>query len=217
MNSPMPLRKLGMVTFSLLVALPLAQLKCAAFSVPQQEQQRSQQPAPPSPTPPPSSQPSSKPAPPIEELPVKRRRVWTNDDVVQIRTPADNYEIEKEAKEAADAQAAAKDAAIRAAIKSEKQTPLDIKLPATVEETERMLKVKQGEIQEETVILQELRKELQNAPAEEQPQKQKDIDRLTALIETSQRDIRALQDHLQTLRGKPQEENPPAPPQPPSP
>ncbi len=165
---------------------------------------------------PPSSQPASAPAPPIGELPVKRRKVWTNDDVVEIRTPADNYEMEMEAKKASDAKAAAKEAAIRAAIKSEKQPPLDIKLPATVEQTDKMIKDTQSDIQEETVILDKLHQELQDAPAEEKPQKQKEIDHLNGLLETSQRDARALQDHLQTLRGKPREENPPAPPQPPS-
>ena len=57
-----------------------------------------------------------------------------------LRTPADNYQVEKEAKEAAEAEAAAKEAAHKAAGKSEKEPPLDIKLPATLEETEKMLK-----------------------------------------------------------------------------
>lgn len=217
MNQTKPFQKLSVTFLALGAALLLAQLKSDASPSGKQEQQQSQQPpAPPSPTPPPSSRPASEPAPPIGELPVKRRKVWTNDDVVEIRTPADNYEMEMEAKKASDAKAAAKEAAIRAAIKSEKQPPLDIKLPATVEETEKMIREKQSDIQEETVILDKLHQELRRAPAEEKAQKQKEIDSLNGLLETSQRDARALQDHLQTLRGKPQEENPPAALQPPS-
>jgi hypothetical protein len=217
MNHTKHLQKLSVFFLALGAALFLAQLKCDASPSGGQEQQQSQQPpAPPSPTPPPSSRPASEPAPPVGELPVKRRKVWTNDDVVDIRTPADNYEMEIEAKKATDAKAAAKETAIRAAIKSEKQPPLDIKLPATLEQTDKMITDTQSDIQEETVILDKLHQELDDAPAEEKPQKQKEIDHLNGLLETSQRDLRALQDHLKTLRGKSEEENPPAPPQPPS-
>ncbi|MGC1414965.1 MAG: hypothetical protein WA817_06780 [Candidatus Acidiferrum sp.] len=213
MNHTKTFQNLSVSFLALGAALFLAQLKCDASPSGKQEQQQS---APPSPTLPPSSQPASKPSAQVGELPVKRRKVWTNDDVVDIRTPADNYEMEIEAKKAADAKAAAKETAIRAAIKSEKQPPLDIKLPATVEQTDKLITDTQSDIQEETVILDKLRQELQDAPAEEKPQKQKEIDHLNGLLETSQRDLRALEDHLKTLRGKSEEENPPAPPPPPS-
>jgi hypothetical protein len=199
------------------IALVFAQMACDASPIRLQEQRQSQsQQPPPSPTPAPSAQPASDPVPAIGQLPVKRRKVWTNDDVVTLRSPADNYEIEEEAKKAADAAAAAKEAAIRAAVRTEKTPPLDIKLPATVEETEKMLKDTQGEIEEETVVLNKMQKDLADTPAAEQAQKQKDIDRLTSLLAASQRDLKALQDHLQTLRPKHHEENPPATQQPPS-
>ena len=152
----------------------------------------------------------------LDQLPLKRRKVWTNDEVVSLRTPADDYQVEKEAKEAADAKAAAKEAAIRAALKSEKEPPPDIKLPATPEETEKMLKDTQDDIQEEMVILDKLRKELLDAPTEQQVDKQNEIDRLTASLRPLRRDAKALQDHLQTLRGKSQAENLPPPPAAPS-
>jgi hypothetical protein len=210
MNHDKPFRKLGVSFLALGAALLLVPLKCDASRAGQQKQ--SQQPPPPSPTQAPSSQPSTQAAPPIGELPIKRRKVWTNDDVVSLRSPADNYELDKEAKQVADAKAAAKEAAIRAAIKSEKEPPLDIKLPATVEETQKMLNDTQDDVQEETVILDKMQKELADTPAEEQPQKQKEIDRLAALLDKSQKDLKALQNHLQTLRGKSPEENPPTPP-----
>jgi hypothetical protein len=220
-----PSQKLGVFSLVLGAALLSGQWECDAFPTPQQEQQQSQSqqppPPPPSPTPPPSSQPASDPAPPIGALPVKRRKVWTNDEVVVLRTPADNYQVEKEAKEAADAEAAAKEAAIRAAIKSEKDPPLDIKLPATPEETERLLKIEQDDIEEETVVLDKLHKELLDTPTEQQEAKQREIDHLTVNIETSRRDVKALQDHLRKFREKAQEKNPPvapsAPPAPPPP
>jgi hypothetical protein len=218
----MPFEKLGGLSLALSAVLFLAEMKCQATLARQQGEQQSQSqqppppPPPPSPTPPPSSQPASEQAPLIEQLPLKRRKVWTNDDVVTLRSPADNYVAEKEAQEAADAQAAAKEAAIRAAIKSEKPEPRDIKLPATPEETEKILKSAQDDIQEETVVLDKLHKELLDAPKEQREGKQKEIDHLTASIEVLRREAQALQDHLQTLRRNVPEKNPPASPEPPS-
>ena len=219
MNLRKPSQKLGVFSLVFGAALLSGQWECDAFPAPQQEQQQSQsqQPPPPpsSPTPPPSSQPASDPAPPIGALPVKRRKVWTNDEVVVLRTPADSYQVEKEAKEAAEAEAAAKVAAHKAAGKSEMEPPLDIKLPATSEETKKMLKSALDDIQEETIVLNKLQKEVLDAPTEQQTEKQKEIDRLTASLETLRRDVKALQDHLLTFHEKSQGENPPAAPQPP--
>jgi hypothetical protein len=218
MNSNNLLRKLGVCSLAMGAAFLLAQLKCDAAHAQQQGQEHSQSqqtPPPSSPTPPPSAQPAPDPAPAIGALPVKRRKVWTDDEVVELRSPADTYRVEKEAKEAADAEAAAKEAAIRAAMKSEKEPPLDIKLPATPEETEKMLKDTQGDIQEETEVLAKLHKELLDTPAEQQPDKQKEVDRLIASLEKLRRDVKALQDHLKMLRGKPQGDTPSAVPPPP--
>jgi hypothetical protein len=213
MNLNRPSQKLGASGLALGAALLLAQFRCDATIAQEQEQQQSQaQQPPPSTTPPPSAQPATDPVPPIGALPVKRRKVWTNDEVEVLRTPADSYQVEKEAKQAAEAEAAAKEAARKAAAKPEKETPLDIKLPATPEETEKMLKSVQDDIQEETVVLDRLQKELLDAPAEQKAEKQKEIDRLTASLENLRRDVKALQYHLQTFPVKPQGENPPTAP-----
>jgi hypothetical protein len=218
MNPNKPYWKLGVSALVLSAVLFFAQIDCAGSSAQQQEQQQSQQPPPPSSsTPPPSSQPAPDPATSIGPLPVKRRKVWTNDDVEVLRSPADVYLADKEAKEAADAKAAAKEAAVRAVLKSEKEPPLDIELPATSEETEKALQTARDDIQEETTILGKLHRELLESPAEQQAEKQREIDLLAGKIDTLQRDVKALQRHLETLRAKSPEQNPPAPPQPPPP
>ena len=140
--------------------------------------------------------------------------MWTNDDVVALRTPTDNYLAEKEAKQAADAEAAAKDAARKADTQSAKEPPLDIKIPDSPEETERMLKSTLADIQEETVVVERLQRELLQSPTEQQEAKQREIDRLTQRLEVQGGDVRALQEHLLTLRGKPAAETSPAPPPP---
>lgn len=212
MNLNKPFQKLAVSSLALGAFLLLAQLKCAASPPQQQEQEQSQsQQPPPSAT---SPQPASDPAPAIGALPVKRRKVWTNDEVVVLRTPTDNYLAEKEAKRAADAEAAAKEAARKADAKSGKEPPLDIKLPDSPEETEKMLKSILADIQEETVVVERLHRELLESPTEQQEAKQREIDRLTRRLEVQGRDVRALQEHLRALRGTPQAESSPAPPPP---
>jgi hypothetical protein len=216
MNLDKTSQMLGVSSLVLVAVFFLVFVKCDASAATEQEQQQSQQPPPPpSPTSPPSSQPASDSGPPIGELPVKRRKVWTNDDVVVLRTPTDNYLAEKEAKQAADAEAAAKEAARKADAKSGKEPPLDIKLPDTPEETEKLLKETQIDTQEDIDALDKLHKELLETPAEQQVEKQKEINRLTGNLETLQRDAKALQEHLQSLRKKSQGENPPQPAPPP--
>jgi len=215
MNRHKPFRKLQISFLGLGAVLLSSPWNWDASPLPQQESQqaRSQQEPPP---PPQNSRPASQQTPPPDQPGAKKHKVWTNDDLVLLRTPADTYQLEKEAKEAAEAESAAKEAAISAAIKSEKQPPLNIQLPATPEETEKMLKSTQGDIQEEAFVLDKLKKELLDAPTEQQAEKQKEIDRLTASLEILRRDEKALQEHLETLRGKSQGTNPPAAPQPPS-
>jgi hypothetical protein len=215
MNRHKPFQKLRISFLGLGAVLLSSQLNCDASPVPQQESQQSQSQQEP-PPPPQNSQPASQQIPPPDQPAAKQHKVWTNDEVVLLRTPADAYQVDKEAKAAAETESAAKEAAIRAAIKSEKQPPLDIKLPATPEETEKMLKSTQGDIQEEAFVLDKLKKEVLDAPTEQQAEKQKEIDRLAASLETLRRDEKALQEHLETLRGESQGTNPPAAPEPPS-
>jgi hypothetical protein len=221
MKQGKPFEKLGLASLVLgsqLFLVPMSCLVCA--TLPQEQQQaQSQQASPPPPapqTPPQDGQPAAPPATAtLGQLPIKRRKVWTNDEVTSLRTPADQYQAEKEQKEAADAAAAAREAAIRAAAKSGKQPPLDIKLPSTVEATEEMLKNTQDDIQETAVVLEKMRKEFLDAPEEQQPDKQKEIDHITAALGTLRRNAKALQDHLQAITPKPPPETPP-PPTPPS-
>jgi Sec-independent protein translocase protein TatA len=208
-----PFRKLGMAALALCSAALLFLGICNAAGTQQAEQQQSQQPPPPTPpAPAQDGQPSLQPPAPPEGPAVKKKKVWTNDDVIALRTPGDQYQVEKEEKEAAEAAAAAKEAAMRAAAKSEKQPPLDIKLPDTVEETGKMLKDTQDDIQEVTVVLDKMRKEFPDVPEEQQPGKQKEIDRLTATLVTLRRNAQALQDHLVAITPKPEPENPPPSP-----
>jgi hypothetical protein len=212
-----PFQKVGITTFSLSASMLLFNSRCDAFAPQQAEQQQSQsqQLSQQQSTPPPTQQkPQSTTAPPASpQTNAKGHRIWTNEDLVALRTPADIYLLEKEALEAAEAAAAAaKEAADReAAANGQEQVP-GIKLPQTQEETEKMLKDTQADIQEESLALESLKNELPNTPTEQQAEKQKEIDRVTASLEKLKRDAQALEDHLKTFGEKPSTENPPAPP-----
>src|SRR5208282_3602993 len=120
MNRHKLFQKFSALFLSLGAALFVAEAKCAAATAQQQEQQSQSQPPPPS-APAQNSEPASSPAALPGQLPVKRRKVWSNDEVTSLRTPADTYRLEKEAQTAAEAEAALKEAAIRASLKSEKE------------------------------------------------------------------------------------------------
>jgi chromosome segregation ATPase len=137
------------------------------------------------------------------QLPLtKTKKVWTNDDVESARSPMDQYLVDKEAREAADAAQAAADA-----IASEKALAV-LKTPATVEETRRAIEDTQQDINDQKDALDRLNKELESAPDVQKAGIQREIDRHTTGVQTSQQDLKVLQDHLRQLNRKSSSENP---------
>ncbi len=205
-------RKLVMAWLALGAAWLVAP-RCFVVSASQlQEQQQSQQTPPPPPAPPQNSQPASQQTPQIDQLPVKRRKVWTNDDVVSLRTPTDNYLVEKEAREAAEAEAAAKSAAQP---KSIVEAPAEIKLPTSIEETQLLIKNKEQDITDAQTSLVSLNAELATVPEEQKKAKQKEIEIVAAELDRARNELKVLQSHLVELHKPPASQPPAAPPPPP--
>jgi len=149
----------------------------------------------------PAAAQESQPQPPVVmqdlQLPLtKTKKVWTNDDLESSRSPTDQYLLDKEAREAADAAQAAADA-----IASERATA-GIKMPATAEETQRAIDDAQQDVNDQNDALDRLNKELDSAPAEQKTGIQREIDRHTTGVQTSQQELKALQDHLKQLNSK---------------
>ena len=134
--------------------------------------------------------------------PANIKKVWTNDDLESARSPMDQYLVDKEAREAADAAQAAADA-----IASEKAMA-GLKTPATVEETQRAIDDTQQDINDQNDALDRLNKELQSAPDVQKAGIQREIDRHTTGMQTSQQDLKVLQDHLRQLNSKSSGANP---------
>ncbi|HVS89940.1 MAG TPA: hypothetical protein VHF01_17185 [Candidatus Acidoferrum sp.] len=133
--------------------------------------------------------------------PAKVKKVWTNDELESSRTPMDQYLADKEAREAASAAQAAADA-----IPSQ-QLPLGIKMPVTVEETRQAVDDSLQDINDQKDAIDRLNKELESAPDEQKAGIQREIDRHTTGVQTSQQEMKALQDHLKQLNSKSPSEN----------
>jgi len=181
------LQKFGSSVFLAgLTFLPCPALWSAFAGVPQERESLQQQPSPPEQ----SSQ--AQPQPPE----AKTKRVWTNEDVILLRTPADIYQEEKEAREAAAAQAAAKEAEEAKAVK---EAGPAIKSPSTVEETLKLIKAKQDQINDEQSALERLVKELPNTPENQKTAVQMEVHRVTADLPKVRQELKILQTHLEKL------------------
>jgi hypothetical protein len=217
MSRPMRRQNFGMCSLALGALSLVAPSWIVVFAVPKAKPQQSQPqspPAPPSPTSPtPSSQSTPDPATAIGPLPVKRRKVWTNDEVLVLRTPADNYLVEKEAKEAAEAEAAAKSAAHP---KASGEAPPETKLPTSIEETQLLIKNEEQDISDDQAALTTLNQELAIVSEEQKKAKQKQIEIVGAELERARRELKALQDHLVALHKQPVSESTLAPQPPPN-
>jgi hypothetical protein len=203
MNPHFMLRNLNISFLPLGAALFLVPLAHASLVERPQEQQFSQT------QPPQSSQPQPQQSSLPEKPTSKPKRVWTNEDVVALRTPADTYQAEKEAQAAAEAEAVAKEAARANLIKD---ASLTIKLPATAEETQRMIKTKQGEIGDGQAGIERMNSELPSTPEDQRATVQKEIDRVTADLQKDRLELEVLQNHLQKLNKTSENQSTPAPP-----
>src|SRR5258708_9727307 len=122
--------------------------------------------------------------------PANIKKVWTNNDLESSRSPMDQYLVDKEAREAADAAQAAADAL------ASQQALAGIKMPATVEETQRAIDNAHQDINDEKDAIDRLNKEFETAPDEQKAGIQREIDRHTTGVQTSQQELKALQEQL---------------------
>ncbi len=142
---------------------------------------------------PPSQSESTKP---------KVKKVWTNEDIGNVRKPSDEYADKKaaEADKAKQAQAAAEKTA---PAKPAEKKPKDY-LPTTIEEAEKRLAAKQYEIDQQHSAVDLVKQEqAQAATPEARAAFQKRIDTLSATLEESVAELHAIDARLQELKANP--------------
>lgn len=158
------------------------------------------------------------PAPPAKTTPDKPKvkKVWTNDEVTTLRKPSDEYEEAKRKQAEEEAKAKQKEVADKTAPQSadekQKNKPEDF-LPKTVEDAEKMIAAKQYEISQQYEAIDLVKQEMANAKSDaSRAAFQKRIDQLTATLEESVAEMKAVDARLKELKAKA-----PAPAKPPTP
>jgi hypothetical protein len=140
-------------------------------------------------------QQNPQPAPPVQDPSApKPKKVWSNDDVVSLRTPADIYQAEKEAQEAADAETAAKKSELAKHIKDD---GLTIKLPSTPEETQTSIKDKEERIKDLRERLDRSNQDLPEAEGSKKVAIQLQIESLSSDLTKTQLEVKVLRNHLE--------------------
>jgi hypothetical protein len=148
-----------------------------------------------------AQEPRPQPSSPVEaqgpqSRPEKIKKVWTNDELESSRSLMEQYLLDKEASEAAAAEQAAADAL------ASEQALAGIKMPATVQETQRAIDDAHQDINDHNDALDRLNKELESAPDVQKAGIQREINRHTTGVQTSQQELKALQDHFKQLNSK---------------
>jgi ATP-dependent Lon protease len=141
----------------------------------------------------PQQQPPEQKAPPSQPGKVK---IWTNDDLIALRTPADIYILEKEA------QAAAVEMQDVMACFAWNQTE------STIEETQKAIQDTLESIRDSEDAVAQIRKQLDDAPENLKARNQKELERRTTELETSREQLKVLQQRLRELTKQPTGENP---------
>ncbi len=157
------------------------------------------------------------PAQPAQKKPpAKARKVWSNDDLTSLRSPADVYLRKKEAQdEAAAKQAAASQQPAAAKPVSPSRAPL-LSNPKTVEDADRMIAWEKRDIDAQQEFVDRLRKQLEEAPPEDKERLQKLIQERIQVVADTRKEMEGLVAQKKGLEKKPapgKTTNPP--PQPP--
>lgn len=108
----------------------------------------------------------------------KAPKVWTEDDIASIRTPADDYMDEQRAQEQAAAEAAAETAKQKqtAAKAPKAPAPPLLSNPKSAEDADKMIAWEQRDIDSQQKYLDQLRKQIETAPPDQQAHLQSWID-----------------------------------------
>jgi hypothetical protein len=121
----------------------------------------------------------------------KKHKVWTDDEVSTLRTPADSYVDQKQAAEAASAAAAsvaAKEA--KSMPKSDKHVggPPALSNPKSTDDADRMIAWENRDIDAQQEFIDKLRTQLQQATPEDRDQLEKDLAKRVHMLEVTKKE-----------------------------
>jgi len=124
----------------------------------------------------------------------KKHKIWTDDEVSTLRTPADDYVEQKQAAESAAAAAAAAVAEqAKSKPKSEKiVAPPRLSNPKSPEDADRMIAWENRDVDAQTEYVDKLRTQLEQASPEEREQLEKKLTQRIQIVEDTKKERDAL-------------------------
>ena len=114
-------------------------------------------------------------------------KVWTNEDLVELRTPPDIY-LDEEIRLRQEAEAGAAVASSTDA----KHSLLPVETPKTIEEADRFIADKYDEIDSQETSIKAVKEKLDHAGPEEVEHLQTSMKQLTTDLEATKRELKAL-------------------------
>jgi hypothetical protein len=124
----------------------------------------------------------------------KKHRVWTDDEVSTLRTPADDYVEQKQAAEAATASAAAAAEMAKSKSKSEKVVsgPPRLTNPKSPEDADRMIAWENRDVDAQQEYVDKLRTQLEQAAPEERERLEQKLTQRIQIVEDIKKERDAL-------------------------
>ncbi|MFY9585483.1 MAG: hypothetical protein WAR21_13435 [Candidatus Acidiferrales bacterium] len=160
-----------------------------------------------------------KPAQPAQKKPAaKARKVWTNEDVGSLATPADLYLEKQQAQEEAAAKqaAASQPPADAKSAKLASHPPL-LSNPKSAADADKMIDWEQRDIDAQQEYLGRLQKQLEEAPADDKERLQKLVQERIQIIADTRKEQDGLKAQRKALEKKPAAGNTATPPPQPPP
>jgi hypothetical protein len=150
----------------------------------------------------PSSQPAASAKSESKPSPQKVHKVWTNDDLGSVRSPADTYTAEKEA-QASTTPPAAKPASSNdtpAPATPHSGGPPALTNPKSVTEADSMIAWEGRDIEAQQGTIAQLQKQLDAAPPEQREALQKSLQQRMQILAETQKELEALQAKKESLQ-----------------
>jgi hypothetical protein len=113
----------------------------------------------------------------------KKHKVWTDDEVSTLRTPADDYVEQKQAAEAATAAAAAEMAKSKPKTEKAVAGPPRLSNPKSPEDADDMIAWENRDVDAQTEYVDKLRTQLEQASPEEREQLEKKLTQRMQIVE----------------------------------
>jgi hypothetical protein len=137
----------------------------------------------------------------------KKHRVWTDDEVSALRTPADNYVEQKQAAEAATAAAAAAAAAAeQAKSKPKSDKPVGgkpaLSNPKSADDADRMIAWENRDVDAQQEFVDKLRTDLQKASPEDRGHLEENLAKRIQILENTRKERDALMTQKKELEKK---------------